>query len=97
MEQRATKVNPSEETIKIGPLEIRFLLTGNDSNGKASVFEVLVPAGQKLAAPAHKNDAYEEILYGIEGVADLDGGRHAHRGGSWAGAVHPARRGAPLR
>jgi quercetin dioxygenase-like cupin family protein len=33
-----------------------------------SVFEVLVPAGQKLAAPAHKNDAYEEMLYGIEGV-----------------------------
>jgi quercetin dioxygenase-like cupin family protein len=33
-----------------------------------SVFEVIVPAGQKLAAPAHKNDAYEEILYGIEGV-----------------------------
>jgi len=25
-------------------------------------------AGQKLAAPAHKNDAYEEVLYGIEGV-----------------------------
>ncbi len=68
MQQRAIKVNPSKETIKIGPLEIRFLLTGNDSNGKASVFEVLVPAGQKLAAPAHKNDAYEEILYGIEGV-----------------------------
>jgi mannose-6-phosphate isomerase-like protein (cupin superfamily) len=32
------------------------------------VFEVLVPAGEKLAAPAHKNDAYEEVLYGIEGV-----------------------------
>jgi quercetin dioxygenase-like cupin family protein len=62
------RVNPSEETIKIGPLGIRFLLTGEDSNGNASVFEVLVPAGQKLAAPAHKNDAYEEILYGIEGV-----------------------------
>ena len=62
------RVNPSEETIKIGPLGIRFLLTGEDSNGSASVFEVLVPAGQKLAAPAHKNDAYEEILYGIEGV-----------------------------
>jgi hypothetical protein len=27
---------------------------------------VTVPAGQ-LAAPAHKNDAYEETLYGIEG------------------------------
>ena len=47
---------------------IRLLLTTDDSNGSASVFEVLVPAGQKLAAPAHKNDAYEEVLYGIEGV-----------------------------
>ena len=34
----------------------------------ASVFEFFVSAGQKLAAPAHKNDAYEEMLYGIEGV-----------------------------
>jgi len=64
----ATRVNPSEETIRIGPLGIRFLLTGDDSNGNASVFEFTVPAGDKLAAPAHKNDAYEETLYGIEGV-----------------------------
>src|SRR5512137_1557855 len=68
MRRSMTKVNPSEETIMIGPLGIRFLLTGGDSNGSASVFEVRVPVGQKLAAPAHKNDAYEEILYGIEGV-----------------------------
>jgi quercetin dioxygenase-like cupin family protein len=68
MPQLTTRVNPSQETIKIGPLEIRFLLTRDDSNGNLSVFEVLVPAGQKLAAPAHKNDAYEEMLYGIEGV-----------------------------
>jgi len=68
MQQRTTRVNPSEETINIGPLEIRFLLTRDDSNGSASVFEFSVPAGQKLAAPAHKNDAYEEILYGVEGV-----------------------------
>ena len=57
-------VNPSEETIRIGPLGIRFLLTGDDTNGAVSVFEVTVPAGQKLAAPAHKNDAYEETLTG---------------------------------
>jgi quercetin dioxygenase-like cupin family protein len=68
MQQPTARVNASEEQIKIGPLTIRFLLTGDDSNGSVSVFEVLVPAGQKLAAPAHKNDAYEEILYGIEGV-----------------------------
>jgi quercetin dioxygenase-like cupin family protein len=64
----AKSVNPSEETIGIGPLGIRFLLTGDDTNGSVSVFEVTVPAGQQLAAPAHTNDAYEEILYGIEGV-----------------------------
>jgi len=68
MVPRATRVNPSEESIKIGPLEIRFLLTGEDSGGSVSVFEVFVPIGQKLAAPAHKNDAYEEVLYGIKGV-----------------------------
>ena len=68
MLQDTTRVNASEEVIQIGPIEIHFLLTGDDSNGGVSVFEVSVPAGEKLAAPAHKNDAYEEVLYGIEGV-----------------------------
>ncbi len=68
MQQHTTGINPSEETIEIGPLGIRFLVTGEDSHGSASVFESRVPVGQKLAVPAHKNDAYEEILYGIQGV-----------------------------
>ena len=57
MQQRTAGVNPSEESIKIGPLGIRFLLTGDDSNGSVSPFEVLVPVGEKLAAPADENDA----------------------------------------
>jgi quercetin dioxygenase-like cupin family protein len=61
-------VNPSEETIQVGPIGIRFLLTGDDSNGSASLFEFTVPAGHKLPAPPHMNDAYEEVLYGIQGV-----------------------------
>jgi len=68
MPTRAIRTNPSEETIMVGPIEIRFLLTGDDSNGRMSVFEFTVPAGQKLAAPAHKNDAFEEVLYGIQGT-----------------------------
>ncbi len=68
MQLNTTRVNPSEEIINIGPLVIRFLLASEHSRGSASVFEFEVPAGQKLAAPAHKNDAYEEILYGIKGV-----------------------------
>ena len=51
MQQRTTRVNASEETIKVGPLGIRFLLTGDDSGGSVSVFEVLVPVGQKLYPP----------------------------------------------
>jgi len=68
MQQDSTRVNPSEETITIGPLQIRFLLTGDDTNGNVSMFEVVVPVGQKLAAPAHRNDTFEEIVFGIAGV-----------------------------
>src|SRR5512136_199710 len=70
MGAHTTRVNPSEEIIHMGPsgIGIRFLLTRADTNGSMSVFEVRVPAGQKIPAPAHKNDAYEEVLYGIEGV-----------------------------
>jgi quercetin dioxygenase-like cupin family protein len=68
MPQTITKINPSEETISLGPVEVRFLLTGNDSDNKISLFEFTVPAGVKLAAPPHKNNEYEEVLYGIEGV-----------------------------
>jgi len=68
MPQPVSNVNPSEEIIQVGPVGIRFLLTGEDSGGSLSIFEFTVPAGEKLAAPPHKNDAYEEVLYGIEGV-----------------------------
>ncbi len=61
-------VNASEENVGIGKLGIRFLLTGSDTNGSMSIFEIAIPAGQKVPVPAHKNDAYEETLYGIEGV-----------------------------
>ncbi len=68
MQQGTIKVNPSEEAIKLGPVQVRFLLSGEDSGGSVAVFEVLVPAGQKLMAPAHRNNAYEEVLYGMAGV-----------------------------
>jgi quercetin dioxygenase-like cupin family protein len=62
-------VNASEESIAIsGGLGVRFLLTGSDTNGSMSVFEMMVPAGRKILVPAHQNDAYEETLYGVEGV-----------------------------
>jgi len=70
MSTQTAGVNPSEEVIAIGAtgIRIQFLLTSEDTNGSLSAFEVYVPAGLKLPAPAHRNDAYEEVLYGIEGV-----------------------------
>ena len=61
-------VNPSDETIRLGPLAVRFLLTGDDSTGSVAAFELAVPAAQRLAAPAHSHDHYEETVYGIAGV-----------------------------
>lgn len=62
------RVNPAQETIHIGPLAVRFLLTGEQSGGTIAAFEVVVPGAQRLAAPAHSHDHYEETIYGIEGV-----------------------------
>jgi len=61
-------VNPSDETIRIGPLAVRFLITGDDAGGSVALFEVTVPAGQRLAGLSHSHDHYEETIYGIEGV-----------------------------
>lgn len=62
------RVNPSDETIHLGPLRVRFLITGENSGGSVAAFELTVPAAERLAAPAHSHDAYEETIYGIEGV-----------------------------
>ena len=56
-----------QEQITIGELEIRFLLEGEESGGAVSMFEFDVPAGAAVPI-AHSHDAYEETIYGIEGV-----------------------------
>ena len=70
-------INMSEELFKYAGLEIRFLLTSSDSNGSMSVFEFSAPANFEIPGPAHSNDGYEEMVYGLEGtltwtVNDMD-------------------------
>lgn len=60
--------NPSSETIQLGPLAVRFLLSGERSGGSLAVFELSVPAAERLAAPAHSHDGFEETVYGLDGV-----------------------------
>src|SRR3989442_1661495 len=62
------QVNPSDETIRLGPLAVRFLVTGEQASGSVAVFELMVPSAQRLTAPAHSHDHFEETIYGIEGV-----------------------------
>jgi quercetin dioxygenase-like cupin family protein len=57
----------TRDAIRIGQLEIRFLLEGNRSNGDVAIFEFEVPAGAAVPA-AHSHDAYNETIYGLEGV-----------------------------
>ena len=64
----APSINPADETIDFGPLAVRFLLTGDNSNGTLAVFELTVGAAQRLMAPAHSHDHYDETIYGLEGV-----------------------------
>ena len=55
------------EHIRIGQLEIRFLLEGTVTAGSLAMFEFDVPANARVPI-AHSHDAYEETIYGLRGM-----------------------------
>jgi len=57
---------PGEE-IRVGQVAIRFLVEGKASGGAVAIFEFDVPAGAKVPV-GHSHDAYEETIYGLQGV-----------------------------
>src|SRR3954464_4452992 len=62
-----TMATKAREEIRLGQMAIRFLVEGEESGGSAAMFEFDVPAGAKVPI-AHSHDAYEETIYGLEGV-----------------------------
>jgi quercetin dioxygenase-like cupin family protein len=68
MTQPGTDAGVPGEAIRLGPLAVRFLVTANQSNGSVTVFELMVPAAQRLMAPAHSHDHFEETVYGLMGT-----------------------------
>ncbi|HKW28266.1 MAG TPA: cupin domain-containing protein [Verrucomicrobiae bacterium] len=60
-------MTPQNEIIRVGQIEVRFLLESKDTNGQLAMFEFIVPAGAKVAMP-HFHERYDEIIYGLEGV-----------------------------
>ena len=58
------------ETIRMGQIEVNFLLKAADTNGSVAMFEFKVPVGAKVPLP-HFHKDYDETIYGLEGVITL--------------------------
>ena len=54
-------------SIHVGAISVAFLVEADDSGGSVTVFECVVPADAKVPV-AHSHDAFEETIYGLEGV-----------------------------
>ena len=55
------------EIIRVGQIEIKFLLEAADTNGSVAMFEFTVPVGARMLLP-HSHKHYDETIYGVEGV-----------------------------
>jgi len=81
------------EIIRIGQIEIRFLLDESDTNDSLCMFEFIVPPGARVPAP-HYHEQVDEAAYGLEGVLTwvVDGQRIEQAKGDRCfiprGAVH---------
>ena len=89
-------MSTTSEEIRIGQMAVRFRLEGEESGGSVAVFEFDVPAGARVPV-AHSHNAYDETIYGLEGVLSwtLEGTKTD--GGAGDGVVHPSWSRAPLR
>lgn len=61
-------MQPHEQPIlKIGQLDIRYLIDGTISGAAMGMFELTIPAGARVP-PAHSHRENEEIVYVLDGV-----------------------------
>ena len=79
--------------LKIGALQLKFLIDDKASDGKATMFEMIVPEQARVPAPHHHRDV-DEIVYGLSGTLTMtvDGVAHEIKAGDSIfvarGAVH---------
>ena len=61
-------MQPQEQpVVKIGQLEIRYLIDGTVAGAGVGVFELTVPPGARVP-PAHSHSGNEEVVYVLDGV-----------------------------
>ena len=92
----AVSVNPADETIHIGPLTLHFLITREQSAGAVTVFEVIVPAGQRPGGPgAQSRPLRRDRVRSLRRV-DMDRERKGDQRRAGRGALHPEGRRSPV-
>ncbi|ODS99186.1 MAG: cupin [Lautropia sp. SCN 69-89] len=85
----------SSDVIKVGQMEIRYLVDGSKSGG-LGVFELIVPPGANVPPP-HSHSHNEEFFYVVEGSIgySVDGESRELAPGQWMstprGSVHAFR------
>ena len=64
----------ASEVIRLGPIEVRYRLETGQTAGSLTMFEFSVRA-QAQVPVAHSHDAFDETVYGLDGVLTwmLDG------------------------
>jgi quercetin dioxygenase-like cupin family protein len=72
----------SGNTVRIGALELRFLVDETQGSGSMVMFEFVVPPNARVPAPHHHREV-DEVIYALEGTVTttLDGQRHELRTG----------------
>lgn len=61
-------MQPREQpTLKVGQIEIRYLIDGTLTGGGVGLFEMTVPPGARVPPP-HSHRDNEEVVYVLEGV-----------------------------
>ena len=90
-------MQPQEQpALRIGQLEIRYLMDGTSSGAAMGMFELTVPGGARVP-PAHSHRDNEELVYVLEGTLcySVDDEVRDLRPGEWMytprGSVHAFR------
>ncbi len=70
------------QLVRIGPLELRFLVDETQGSGSVVMFEFIVPPNARVPAPHHHREV-DEVIYALEGTVTttLDGVKHELRAG----------------
>jgi quercetin dioxygenase-like cupin family protein len=77
------------KTIRIGDLELRFIVDETQGSGDLVVFEFVVPARARVPVPHYHRDV-DEMVYGVAGTltTTIDGEEHELMAGDSAFIAH---------